>query len=191
MASTPVYSSTDEIRPKKTGIWIGISLMVLSFIVTGAGIAIGLVGLFSDLGNYDQLEAGTSVVLELDQGDYTVFTEDNSSSTVTIVGDDGPVEFDRPSGTSNYTADGSQWYSALSFDVKQAGSFEVTNEGPGRISIGPPFGGRIAKAILLPMLVGFLMFLGGLVLLVVTLMRRRKARQQLNPAWTAATPAPM
>lgn len=171
--------STTKIRPTKTGIWVGVMLMVVAFIAFVGLMAGGLVSLFSDFSDYAQVEAGSTEALELDSGTYLVFIEQGAYAGVTVVGDSGPLDLRLPTANSTYSADEAQFGSAFAFDAPSAGTYQVTNEGPGLIAVGPPFAGKLVGVLLVPFLVGLLVGGAGLALLITTLVRRRNARRRL------------
>lgn len=155
---------------------VGIVLMVRS--------AIGFVDTIED---FERIEAPGTSSIDLEEGSYTVYAESDLFGRVAVTCGDlqirGPgermVELEPYSSSVTYTASGHHGFARCSFHADVTGTYRViTSTSSGTIAIGPGLGAGLIGGLLVGIL---LMVVGGLfalITIIVTAVRRGKARRR-------------
>lgn len=170
--------------------------MIAAFVAFVGLLVSGLGGLVGDFASFEQIPPGSSARIDLESGDYLVYVGEGgtASTSITMVGDSGPVVLSPLASATKVTVGDFSGYAKYSLTIDTPGSFEVTNDGQTVAVVAPPVAGKIVRTILLPFGVGGLLGLSGLVILVTTIIRRNKAKKQLAanqyPNTWNQTPAP-
>ncbi|QYJ04572.1 hypothetical protein KUV85_02525 [Nocardioides panacisoli] len=160
-------------RPGLRGVWLGVLLMVLGVVV----LVVGMVATWKPLFDADAVVAadGREHVVSLPAGEERgLWLREGEPATCTAVDADGDaVRFERPGG--EYTVN--EWRASNRFGTG-AGDVVLTCDSPVpgtevRISALPGVA-TVIVAMLLSCGIGIALGLGGLVLLVVTLVRRSR-----------------
>lgn len=160
-------------RPTLKGVWIGIVLMVLAIVV----LAVGMFAAWKPLFSADAVfpADGQEQAVDLPAGeDRGVWLREGQPASCRAVDADGnPIRFDGTGGDYNVN----EWNAVNKFDTG-AGDVVFTCqsgiEGT-EVRISPlPGVGTIVVAMLLSCGLALLLGIGGLVLLIVTLVRRSK-----------------
>lgn len=185
-------------QKKKGGVALvlGIVLLVLSVVGGIGGIALGGTKIADFENQTQRVSVGSSKTLNLTAGDYTIYTKlsfSSIASDVTITDPDGKAVTKRPvSGSLSTTINGSTWYAEDDFTVTKAGNHKIEAKGDfgsptggsGEIIVGPSFASSVGVAlglILGGVFGGGLLFVIGLVLLIVGLVRRGKSKRPNVP----------
>ncbi|MEZ5143842.1 MAG: hypothetical protein R2726_15185 [Acidimicrobiales bacterium] len=190
-------------QKKGKGVLIGIILIVLSFVVFGVGIGVGVVSLAGVFSEFKTVGTGTSTV-QLKSGEHSIYTSSSSFLNTPDVKIKAPSGADVPvsssSSSSSYTNNSETYYATGTFDAPTDGTYTVTvspdsfsgssgfsSSSRTTVAIGPPTS-RIGAAIALGLgllfggiFLGGFLFLIGLIVLIVGLVRRSKAK---NPPTT-------
>ncbi|MFN8040272.1 MAG: hypothetical protein U0Q07_13755 [Acidimicrobiales bacterium] len=189
-------------QKKGKGVVIGIVLIVLSFVVFGAGIAVFAVALSGISTDFRTVGSGTSSV-QLSAGEHGVYsTRSNfTAPDVSIKGPNGEdVAITNSSSSSTYTVNSDSYNGIGTFNAPSSGTYTVTvtpdsiSTGSGfssssksTVAIGPSIsalGGTVALAlggIFGGIGLGSVLFIIGVIVLIVGLVRRSKAK---NPPTT-------
>ena len=167
---------------------IGVAMIIGSFFV-----------LASSITGFKAVEAGQSTTMQLSTGEWYVFGGASTSigmSAITIdIVDPNGVRVVPNTSASSYSADdnGMKYESFGSFDVKTAGTYTVTVDGPTGTSARI---GKISLAGFIGLLVGGIVlgavgFLVALVVLIVTIVRRTRAKRVMAPPAPGAPGSPV
>ena len=189
--------------PSTTGVWLGgifIALGVIGAVIWGVT---RFMALNDTIDEFDRIEAGESAELIFEPGRLVIYVESDrgqpfraAPSDIDITDENGvdvvlsfseteiSYDFNNPSASS------------LVFDITQAGTYSVEVDQSlafDRIAIGPSIADDIGIAVAGAMAIGFVGVALGGVLMIVTLVRRRKARQlqapvSMPPGWPPAPP---
>lgn len=181
--SGPLVQPQAKVRPGKGWIWLGVLLMIASFVtfITMFGFAVADLAAMS----FDptEVEVSSSVRMTLDPGEYRIYSADFGEPVVTVTGDDGRVEL---SAATTDTADHQfrTWRSSTKFTINTTGSYLISNDGRTRAGIAPDidtsreasplFAGSFAS--------GAALGIPGFIVLVVTAIARRRSRKRLQEA---------
>lgn len=168
-----------EIRPKVMWIWIGAGLMVLAFALSILLFVLQLTGLQSTLNALDRVPSGSTVTLDLDSGTYSVYVEDHGRANVIVSSPSGDIPVRTPSTSETY--DFGDFHASVrgTFDVEEAGPVAVTNNGFDAVRVGEPVVGQLISTVLIPFAVGAVLGITGLVILIITLVRRSQAKKRV------------
>lgn len=170
----------------------GSFLIVLSIVVFFAIFVGSFVGYAVDSFDLTYIPAGTSETMHLDAHEYTVYSSGNDDPQVTISGGpDKSVEVLRSDTTDVTTVDGESLYTSYFFDVDTAGTYVVSNDGTRSVSIGPSDFGRLSRGSLIAFIAGTALGLPGVIMIIVTLIRRSGSRKRLPPATATYAGVPL
>lgn len=177
--------------PGRRGLWIAVALMVAGVILGIVLIVRGALSIGGTVEGYQRVPAdrGGTVRLEGD-GRHLVFHEYPGASrdragpdlTVTITAPDGSsVPVGRVLFAEAYHLDGRDGALIARFDAPSPGEYRISADTIGELAIGRsgPFGS--IATIVGGVLGGGLLFLAGVVLLIVSLVRRSSARRPVQP----------
>lgn len=170
---------------------VGIVMIISSFVV-----------LANMITGFETVSAGSSTTMQLSKGEWWVIGQGPTSMAtqqvrVLVEDPDGNIVAPKSSSDSySASSDGLKYQSLGSFDVPSPGSYTVSVDGPsgtgaslGRISL-TGFIGLLVGGIV----IGVLGFVIAAVLLIVTLVRRGRAKRDAvamgSPSATTAAPAP-
>jgi hypothetical protein len=205
--TAPTGPVIDEpIRPRAFWYWIGGGLIVLA---VPAAIVWGVLGFLRIDDEVDDFERvrfpeGGTIVID-DPGDFVVYSEGSlaplSDSGVTITGPDGDDVGTSPySGSLTYDFGGRSGTAQQTFTADEAGEYVITPRGVDTgqtwtYAIGPSVARGIVGAIVGAFVIGGLGVLVGAIVLLVTGVRRSRAKQARRPpvaspsAWGSAPPS--
>ncbi len=143
--------------------------------------AIGVVGFFgiaSTVDDFARVSPGTATVQIDSAGDYVVYSEDpNFFGSVEITDPDGErVSTSRYSTDLTYDFSGRSGTAAATFAAESTGEYTVTTNVD--VAIGPSIATELIRTILVPFLIGGLSFLVGLIVIIVTAVRRSRSKQR-------------
>lgn len=146
--------------------------------------ALGVVGVFgiaSTVDDFARASAGSDTVQIDSVGDYVVYSEGPDIGSVDIVGPDGePVSTSRYSTDLTYDFDGRSGTAVATFTAEDAGEYTIRADAD--VAIGPSIADDLIRAILVPLLIGGISFLVGLVVIVVTAVKRSRSKQRAGSA---------
>jgi hypothetical protein len=123
---------------------------------------------------------GTDTVQIDSTGDYVIYTEDPYffGSVQIIDPDGGPVPTSPYRSDLNYDFDGRSGRAAATFDADATGDYTVTTDTD--VAIGPSIAGDLIRTILVPFLIGGVSFLVGLIVIIVTAVRRSRSKKRVT-----------
>lgn len=130
---------------------------------------------FRDLTSMEQIGPNETASVELDDGTYLIYDEAGPGTDVEIVGDAGPVELGGVTANSTITINDFSARATHSIDINTSGTYEVHNNGTGRIAVGRPIMMRIFGLILGPFAIGFLIIGIGVFMVIKGQRTRRKS----------------
>ena len=198
----PVISMVPPTRPTKLPksgfIWAPIILVVTA--VIGIMMIVLSVGTIADtIGGFKSVDAGESIEVKLSKGEYFVFAAGPTSTVIAGVSvgitDPRGNEVLPKENSASYSAevDGTRYESIGSFDVTTTGTYSVQAQGPAgsSASLGQIPAGKAFALLAGGIAVGSLGFVLALVVLIVTIVRRNRAkRSYVGPVtWSAPPPA--
>jgi hypothetical protein len=172
----------------KAGIWWAIGIFVVTAIVGIVMIVLAFGSLISAIGDFEDLPPNEVVTVTVDEGEWTLWgsTPSGSAFFSTNVAVEDPngnaVDVDY---TGDFTADvdtdGRNWEFIGSFDADVSGPYRVLVDGPPgtEVRIGQVPIGRFLGLLFGGIAIGAVGFIVALVLLIVTLVRRSRAKKQL------------
>jgi hypothetical protein len=202
-ASTTIPDlSGDDPLPSAVGYWIGGALMVLGVIGGVVWAVVGVGQMTSTIDDFDRVDIPASRDVQLDEGDYTIYVEgvgvssgfftipdveivDPSRSTVLIRSYGGSTN---SSLTYSFGHEGSAVYT---FTADRAGTYEVTTSSfsgteiptQDEIAIGESIAPLLVNMIVGGFAIGGLGLLTGGAVLLVTGVRRGRAKRLLRPGF--------
>ncbi|MFN8053498.1 MAG: hypothetical protein U0Q22_18820 [Acidimicrobiales bacterium] len=192
-------SDKPKVKPGAAGIWIGLVLMLLSFASCGGGCVLAISELKDAADKADRVHvpAKQEYTFEADAAGVIVgFGSNAKSIDVTLTDSDGnDVNIDSSSSfsSSTNTSGGDSVEFLGAFTAKDAGTYTLTAEGPSGTDVA--ILNLSAKSLVTKFVggigLGFVLFLIGLVLLIVTMVRRGRAKKRLAAGGGfGAPPAP-
>jgi hypothetical protein len=196
----------DPIRPRALWYWIGALLIVAGVVGAVAWFVLGLMSLDETVDDFERvaLPGGGSVTLD-DAGEYVVYAEASGTtplrpSGITVTGPDGePVATEVYSGSVTYGFGGRSGIAVSTFSADEPGQYVVEttsalSAGAETLAVGPSIGGDLLGAILGGFAIGAIGVLTGVVVLIVTGVRRGRAKRARRPptpppsSWGQAPP---
>ena len=183
---------SQESGPSAAGYVIGSILIILGI---AGGIAWGVingVAFLDEIDDFERAPVGDVQTMDLEAGDMVVYGEKSGGQGITAtLGDtrmrpaggegdeltleDYEAEFTYDNGTRTGRAE-------FTVDIPEAGEYEIVSEpipgGATTVAVGPSVTGKLVSAIVGALLIGGLGVLIGVILLIVTGIRRRKFRQR-------------
>jgi len=189
-------------KPSPALIIIGIILLILG---PGACAAIAGVTFVSSVNAADEFGSfrlpvdAQSITFDEPVSDGALYAASSQSSffydlsDVALIGEDGLVDLRTPSTEQTVGTGGSNGILFFEFDIVTPGVYELTViEGPSNeateVWVGREFTSGLG-GIAIALLIGFVGFIVGLVLLIVGIMKRSKAKKAQNPAVPVAAAA--
>lgn len=143
-------------------------------------------------------EAGGRIVVYAEYPSAVGKGEARPAATIAIEGDAGPVPMGTYDASANYSLEGNNGVAIATADLPGPGSYRVSitptgdSAGVMRLAIGPSV--LSATNFVLPLVGGILLFIGGLVAGVLTIVlprrRRRRAAAAVTPAAYPPPPSP-
>lgn len=202
-APAPVPDPSQQKLPGLAGIWIGVACIAIGMVV---GIVLLVTGVFTLVGGVDDMQrvsVTTGGTVEIDDpGRISVYAERTAlgdpafgfqpSIEVQVTRPDGSVV--GLSGTSysqSYNWNDKEGFLLGRFDADEAGTYRldaVAGDGNGSydtLAVGDPFDESGLGGILGGVAVGGLSVLVGIVLIIVSAVRRSRARRERDAAWMA------
>ncbi|MGD9793691.1 MAG: hypothetical protein AB7V43_09440 [Acidimicrobiia bacterium] len=200
-----------KLKPSKSGIWIGVLLMAAGIISGIAIIVVSLVRVSDRVDKFPRVAVGSSYEMNFSEsGDYVVYLEyDGDDEPATPEGlyvcavktggsgecKDDPDKLPVRSYTNDlsFSFNGTQGKAVFKFEIPDAGKYvfasEASENSP-RLMVGPSVLNALVGPILLSFAIGGLLFLIGLVLFIVTLVRRKRARRAFGSMPPSSTWSP-
>lgn len=212
-ASPPPFGvpppSTGTAPVKPSGWWhvLGGVLMAVGVIGGIVILVVGVLRSFSKVEDFDRVAVPGEGVVTLESGSYTVYHEfpgayDGVSGPrveVALTAPDGSdVDLGRYAADVTYEWDRYEGAALYSFRADTDGDYQVSVDGAGdAIAIGEGIGSELAGGLLGGLGFGFVAFVSGLVIVIVTAVKRgRRKREQFygsygsapGPTWGAPPP---
>lgn len=178
-------AAEEKIRPSGWLIVLSIAVFVLG---VGGCSALGIVAAVRAF-DVDTIFSREGTI-DLDAGSYTVYLT-NSFATVVIFGPDGePIELDSYDDSDVTVTSGDEDYEATyTFRAPVDGTYRVLREGEGRVAIGKGIG-KSLRPLWFGLGLGVVAGGIGLVLFIVTLVKRSTSRNRVRAAHFAAAGGP-
>lgn len=199
----------EKIKPSAAWYVVGTLLLVVSVVVPIVLIVLGVQAFQDEIERFDSVPADTGGELTLEAGDYTVYIEGPgvgtfsafSANDVEIINPSGESEDLSPvSGDFTYNVDGEDGVAKLTFSADESGTYQIipgdstsVQANVNDITIGPGFGEVIGSGLpywIAAGVIGFVAFLVGLIMLIVTGVKRGKQKRQRRLAAGGGYPAP-
>jgi hypothetical protein len=191
-----------KLRPGVAGYWLAGALVITG--VAGAIIwfVLGFIGLSDTIDDFQRVPAdgGGIVTLDADR-DYVIYIEEDnrfgSGVRVGLIDPNGAeVDIDRYRTELTYDFGGRAGRAAFTFRSGESGDYNLLADGPTdvELAVGSSVAGDLVLAITVPFVIGGVGLLLGLLLLIVTLVRRSGAKKRrdatLPPPYGAPPPGP-
>jgi hypothetical protein len=194
---TPSAATTAK-QPSSAGYWIGGGILVVGCGIAIVWFVVVIVGVVNAPDDFERVAVPGTDVLTLDDGDWTIYYEspymlgwDYSPPDVTVTGPSGrDVSVGYPESDFTYDVNGRSGQSLYEFNASTPGAYTIVTETVGepgsrsgdQIAIGRPvFGGAQVGGILGSLALGAASFIVGLVVLIVTIVRRSRAKRVSYP----------
>jgi hypothetical protein len=184
----------------RRGYWIGCALIVGGAVAAVLWAVLGLHALASTIDDFQRLPAPGTHEITLPASKQVLYDEQPGGRTtahelfvieLSDAASGAPVPLHRYSASLSYSIHGkagTAWYSVT---AAHAGRYRIkvqAPESPGRrVAIGPSVSGRIVRTLVGTLVLGFGVAGGGLLLMIVTAIRRRAAQR----AQKTGSPAPV
>ncbi len=201
---TPTPAGKQKL-PGMAGIWIGVILMVLGAVGGIALVVNGARSFVDGLGDLQRVPiSGGGTVLIEETGTQNVYAERPSpyggtnfqtgtfsgygpSVYLTVTGPNGSVYFDsNPTGSETYEFDGKQGVLLGKFDADVEGEYRIQTDAGAdvapytTIAVGQMFDVQGIVGVLGGVFGGGLVFVVGLIVLIISIVRRSKARKRMQ-----------
>lgn len=207
MSYTPPDASVidEPIRPRAVWYWVGVLLILAGVGGAVAWFVLGFVSLDDTVDDFGRVAYPRGGSVSLDEpGEYVIYAEASGvapvrPSGITVTGPDGdPVTTDVYSGSITYDFGGRSGIAVSTFSADQSGEYvvEASSTLPtaaDALAVGPSIAGDLLAAILGGFAIGAIGVLVGVVVLIVTGVRRSRARRDRRPptppaSWGQAPP---
>ena len=198
----PSPHATRKLKPGVAGYWIGGALVVLGIVGAAVWFVVGLVGISNSVDDFERVPAngGGTVTLDNDTA-YVIYIEDRSGSRfaasvrVSIADPSGdPVDVGTYGSEFDYDFGGRSGTALFTFRSDEAGEYALTSESSSlraNLAVGRSLASDLVWTIAIPFVIGGIGFLIGIVLIVVTLVRRSGDRKRRDAgAVPTALPPP-
>ena len=183
---------SQESGPSAAGYVFGSILIAIGIV---GGIAWGVVNgvaFFDDIDDFERAPVGDVETMDLEAGDMVVYGEKSGGDGITatlgqtrirpaggegdeLTLDDYEAEFTYDNGTRTGRAE-------FTVEIPEDGEYEIVSEpitgGATTVAVGPSVAGKLVTAIVGALVIGALGVIAGVILLIVTGIRRRKFRQR-------------
>lgn len=171
--------ATADIRPKARWFWIGGAIMLLGVVASIVFGVLGFVGIANTVDDFARVSEGSDTVRIDSTGEYVIYSENGSFfASVDVVSPDGdPVETDRYLTELTYEYNGRTGRAVSTFEATDTGRYTITTDSD--VAIGKSVAGDLIRAILIPFLIAGLGFLLGLIVIIVTAVRRSGSKKRL------------
>lgn len=156
--------------------------MITGIVAMIAIFALGFFLFFRDLTGMELIGPNETASIEFDKGTYLIYDEAGFGTDVDIVGDSGPVELGGVIANSTITINDFAARATHSIDIETTGTYNVENNGTGRVGIGRPIFMRLLGLIFAPLAVGFVIVGVGLFMVIKGQRRRRRSGWSANPS---------
>lgn len=194
--TNPSPHATRKLKPGVAGYWIGGALVVLGIAGAIVWFVVGLIGISNAVDDFERVPAEGGGIVALDDNKaYVIYIEDRSTSRfapsvrVTLTDPSGD-SIDVQNYASDFTYDfgGRAGTAVFTFRSDEAGDYTLASESsPSRanLAVGPSLASNLVWTIAMPFVVGGIGFLAGIILIVITLIRRsgdqKRRRAQSTP----------
>jgi len=200
-------ASQRKLEPGVAGYWIGGALVVIGIVGAIVWFVVGLLGIVDAVEGFERVPAdgGGTVTLDADT-EYVIYLEDGASSRFgpsVRVGLTDPsgvaVDLDRYGSDFNYDFGGHAGTALFTFRSTEDGDYELSAESSSsfaEVAVGRSVAGDLVWTIAMPFVIGGIGFLVGVIILIVTLVRRsgdkrrRAAESQPAPPFTGVPGPP-
>lgn len=195
LATDTIGNPVDESgRPSSLGFWLG-GLLIAAGIIGGALWIVAGLSNFSDaIDDFERVPVGQVGTVDLEAGDYIVYAERGGglpqSSFISGIrmrpageGRGDEVEFEDYESEFTYDFGGRAGRAQLTFSIEDPGEYQVRiDDGPGTTAttaaFGPSVAGDLVSAIVGLFVIAGIGIVLGIILIVVTAIRRRKWRRR-------------
>lgn len=167
-----------EVRPKARWFWIGGGIIALGVVAAIATFVLGFAGIANTVDDFERVTPDGGGASIDSAGEYVIYNEGlGSFADVIITSPDGeaiPLSF--YSGGLTYGFGGRSGNALYTFDAPGAGVYRV--ETNANIAIGKSIAGDLVRTIVLPFAIGGLTFVLGLIVIIVTAVRRSGSKKR-------------
>jgi hypothetical protein len=189
-------TTPDGVAVKKPGpsLAIAIAVIIIGTVIGIGGLAKGVSNVVHDVKGIDTGITPTDFHRHLDKGTWEVFAGDDSSNLqpadVTVLGANGaeiPVRPTPGNSTQSLNNDGEHYVGQVEFTISSAGEYDVNIQRPVGVPVllSKSFGDLAKHAAIWFVLMGVGILIGiiGIVLLIVGITRRSRAKRGQQPAY--------
>lgn len=200
-AIDPAPQTVRKLKPGVAGYWVGGALVLFGIVGAIVWFVVGLIGISNTVDDFQRVPAdgGGTVTLDGDTS-YVIYVEDRSTSRFATdvrlaLTDPGGDQVDLRTYESEFDYDfsGRSGTAFFTFRSDEAGTYAIVSESASQratLAVGSSLAGDLVWTIAMPFVIGGLGFLVGIILIIVTLVRRSgdKKRRDARALPTAAPP---
>jgi len=190
-----------KLKPGVAGYWVGGALVLLGIVGAIVWFVVGLVGISNAVDDFQRVPAdGGGVVALDDDTPYVIYIEDRSTSRVasnvrvTLTDPSGePIDVRTYGSEFNYDFGGRAGTALFTFRSDEAGEYTLASESSAsrsNLAVGPSLADDLVWTIAMPFVIGGIGFLAGIILIVVTLVRRSGDKKRRDAHSRPMTPPP-
>jgi hypothetical protein len=194
MAFTPPTGPVidDPLRPRALWYWIGGGLIAATTIGAVVWLVTGILGVDDKVDGFERVPAAEGGTITIDDpGDYVIYAEGPQTtfgvSDITVTDPDGDeVQTSLYGGSLTYDFGGRSGSAQETFTADEAGDYEIETDGLASgnaesLAVGDSIGGDLVSAIVGGFVIGGLGLVIGAIVLIVTGVRRSKAKKERQP----------
>jgi hypothetical protein len=197
-ASITAPATPRKLRPGVAGYWIGGALVLAGIVGAIVWFVVGLIGLSNSVDDFERVPAdgGGTVTLDADTSS-VIYLEDRSGAAVRLeltdpAGD--PVDVRTYGSEFTYDFGGRSGTALFTFRSTEAGEYALASESSSSsatLAVGPSLASDLVWTIAMPFVIGGIGLLAGVILLIVTLVRRSGDKKRRDaPTATRRPPLP-
>ncbi|MEA2901156.1 MAG: hypothetical protein QOH36_1043 [Actinomycetota bacterium] len=185
--------------PSKKGYWLGAAIIVVAGVGAIVWFGLGFTRFSDRIDGFQRVPTNSQGEVTFDDtGGFVIYFEGPGASEgeiptgqaqLTPVGGGDPVALDDYKSDFTYDLNGHEGVAVLTFDIDQPGPYllESESEGEGELAVGRSVAGTLVTSVVGGLALGGLGLVAGVVVLIVTAVRRRGARPK-NAPWIPPPP---
>ncbi|HEX7276104.1 MAG TPA: hypothetical protein VF244_01905 [Acidimicrobiales bacterium] len=188
-----------ETGPSRKGYWVGAALILVGVVGAVLWFVFGFMSFSDTIDDFQRVPVnGEGEVTFDDTGGYVLYFEGPGASDgdvpagqaqLTPVAGGESLELESYDSELSYSMSGHSGVAVLTVDIEEPGTYllESESDGSGELAVGRSVGSKLVTTVVGGLALGALGVMSGIVILIVTAVRRRGARPK-NAPWIPPPP---